>query len=220
MKPDQTKILSLLLVAVVYFMSCSHIPKKINPQAKKLNDSAMKALYQSSNLLDKGIRKYAIRLLNEATAIDTDYFTAYWNKVSLQRELGQNNNALKTAAQLLRLKPESTDVLVVAGQCYDEAGDTLSASKYYKSALSKCNALLDTMNVKSKAYTPRVFAKVLNLILLNRRNEANVILNKLSASTADTSEKKMYKDFMTFRKSDILFGKTDTTARDANPIKH
>jgi tetratricopeptide (TPR) repeat protein len=220
MKPSRKSLL-LVLITFVTFCSCDGQKRKINPLAKKLNDSAMNIYRMSSKLLDTGVLKHAVNLLNKATGIDSDYFTAYRNKLLFQIQLRNDEPALKTGKELLRLKPDDVEVIVITGQCYDRMGDSLSASLYYKMALSKFDKILDTMNVATDAYKTIALGKALDLILLNRRKESTILLNQLSAMETDTIYKNRYKEFTNFSKSDILYGpKMNVVSEDANPVKH
>src|SRR4051812_13855444 len=90
----------LLLLA---FVSCdSEKPKrKINPQARALNDTA--CMISRSGKAEDVLR--AITLLDSATAIDPDYFTAYWNKMAFLNETKQYSRSLRAVKELNRLHP-------------------------------------------------------------------------------------------------------------------
>ncbi|MDP9080920.1 MAG: hypothetical protein M3O71_26165 [Bacteroidota bacterium] len=211
----------LALLPLTYYFSCAQPKHQVNSLARKLNDSAMNIYRMSSKLLDTGVLKHAVNLLNKATGIDSDYFTAYRNKLLFQIQLRNDEAALKTGKELLRLKPDDIEVIVITGQCYDRLGDSLSASAYYKMALPKFDKILDTMKIGTETYKTIALGKAFDLVLLNRRKESTILLNQLSAMETDTIYKNQYKEFTNFSKSDILYGpKTKVTSEDATPLKH
>lgn len=115
-------------------------------KARQLNDSAIKLIGKG------GSYEQAILLLNKATEIDSDYFTAYWNKIAYQNKLKKYSSALKTATELNRLRPNMPEYYVTVGMLAEKTGDTISCNKYYKDGLAHFNNILDTMNEKSKNY--------------------------------------------------------------------
>src|SRR5512141_1191163 len=103
----------LVLFLFVGFYACGQQPstKKVtvDPRARKLNDSAMLIVMQEQNY------EKALSLLDQATEIDSNYLTAYSNKISLNLELKQYDQALNAAFKLQEKKPNNPDYRFATG---------------------------------------------------------------------------------------------------------
>ena len=145
----------------------------INSQARQLNDSALSIVRNTQDFAK------AITLLDQATKIDSNYYLAFWNKISFQSELKQFDNALVTAKNLNRIKPESPDYFFIDGLIYDKIHDTISSQKYFIKAEVCYDKILDTMNKASKEYDNFLMNKAVNLILIGQQQKGNNILEQL-----------------------------------------
>jgi tetratricopeptide (TPR) repeat protein len=172
----------------------------IDPKARQLNDSAV-ALTRSFDSLDY---VKAIALLDKATTIDTNFYTAYWNKLAFQSQLGQYNNALQTAKQLKRIKPNAPDFYVTTGMLYEKTGDSISAQSQYKEALIRYDKILDTMDIKNKDYDMLLMNKGVSLILVGQQTKGNDIIKKLYDKQTDVAYKEMFEMFLNKSRQEIL----------------
>src|SRR6476469_10445863 len=84
----------------------------IDPQARKLNDSATMFAMKQQDYAK------AIALLDQATQIDSNFLTSYANKLSFQLQIKQFDKALMTAYNLKRIKPNAPDYYVTIGMLY------------------------------------------------------------------------------------------------------
>ncbi|WP_073402499.1 tetratricopeptide repeat protein [Mucilaginibacter sp. OK098] len=217
MKPNQRKILSALII-IICFCSCAKPKRKINPLSIKLNDSAMQ-LVMHFGTDDKSVVN-GINLLDKAIRIDSNYVTAYWNKFSFQNQLKQYNEALETVKHLLKLRPNDALIIALTGLAYEKTGDTISAAKCYKNALSNYDKILDTMNLKNKSYCGLATGKAMILKLLNKNEQSDAYLKGLLQTETDPVNKQLYEESLRDSRNDVLYGKGDTVSENANPVKH
>lgn len=166
------------------FVACAQQTKKYIPNktAMQLNDSAMQLSMHSTQ--DSSYQK-AILLLDKATAIDTNYFIAYFNKLSYQCRLKQYDKAIQTAKHINLIRPNFVDQYVTVGVLYEKTGDTITAKKYYNIALNQFDKILDTMSIKNKNYNMLLMGKGIDLILAGQQFRGNEILKQLYNNPAD-----------------------------------
>jgi len=211
--------LLLTLLTLSFYFSCAQPKYKVNPEVKKLNNSAI-SMVSHSRPTDSVTYKNAIALLNRATRIDSNYVAAWWNKFSYENEIKDYRAALSTAKKLLALKPNDPVIILFTGETYEKAGDSLSAVKYYKEVLLKYNQVLDTMNVKNYNYKSVVTSKAVILILLNQQKQSRDLLQPLYQKETDSLYRSFYRDIMSYTRKEALFGKHIDVSEDAKPIKH
>src|SRR5204863_9405110 len=136
-----------LLLTLVACVEKNSTTKKyiVNPKAKQLNDSA---IAMTRYMKDEDSKK-AILLLDQAIKIDSNYFTAYWNKLAIQSDIKQYDKAIETGKQILKLNKSPYYYLLIA-TFYYRLGDTTSANNYFKKTSALCDTVLDTMSTKNK----------------------------------------------------------------------
>ncbi|MFI5163964.1 MAG: tetratricopeptide repeat protein [Bacteroidia bacterium] len=174
---------------------------KVDSSARQLNDSAV-ALTQT--FFDSLNYVKAIALLDKATAIDSDYYIAYWNKIAFQSQIKQYDKALVTSKEMIRLKPKTPDFYQRTGILYEIVGDHISADKYFHNALALYDNILDTMKTSNKNYDMLLMSKGVNLIMLGQQQKGNDILKRLYDTQADTLYKEMTASFMNKSKTELL----------------
>jgi len=189
----------IILLILITLSACGQQSKySIDPRAKKLNDSAVNIVMRTNNY-DK-----AIELLDEAIKIDSNYPTAFANKVSFQLQLKQFDKALVTSKNLLRIKPNAPDYIVMIGMINEQLGDTVSSKKYFTQAAKIYDDILDTMETTNKNYDMYLINKAVNLIFLGQQQTGNDILKKVYSNTKDEVEKEFISEFMNKSKQQIL----------------
>jgi tetratricopeptide (TPR) repeat protein len=203
----------LAIVAIIICLfSCKRIHPLYNPEAIKLNDSAvmmqqtMAGDQLKAHIGKDSFAKIQLSLLNRATKIDSNYFLGYWTKFGIQYASKQYANALVTGKEMVRLRPKDAIVKYLVGKIYDKTGDTIHARLYYEDYLNYCNRILDTMSKSNKQLKSIELQKALVLILLNRPQQGHEILNKLY-QTADSFNKDSYLLYMHLIKADLLAAK-------------
>jgi tetratricopeptide (TPR) repeat protein len=149
---------------------------KINPESVRLNNKIIPLVSFTNN--PDSCRK-ALLFLDSATSIDSDDFTAYYNKLMFLNGLKQYDKAINTANELIRLHPNSLDLFMVKGTLLNKIGDTTSANLNFEKSLKICNDVLDTMHETNRDYVMFVMDKAVNLIMLGDSVKANKILKIL-----------------------------------------
>lgn len=131
----------LLLICVIVFVSCQNkkstnviTESTFNSIAVAFNDSAVNILQQGrlTGMTDS-IANKCYALLDSSIIIEPHYVIAYINKIGLQKELRQYNDAIITAKELLSIK-NAPEYIVELGSLYQLAGDIESAKRNYSDA--------------------------------------------------------------------------------------
>jgi tetratricopeptide (TPR) repeat protein len=180
------RILIVVLLSIS-FVACEQQTKKyvINPKAKLLADSAYK--FVRSNPGDTTNLQSAIKLLKQATEIDSNYILGFRNTLSYQMILKDYSGALITAKRISNLRPQNADFLSTLGITYELNNDTISSKPYFQKAVNIYGKVLDTLS-DQKAI---VFAKssmALNLLFLNHYQEGQAIIKELIQNSKDSIE--------------------------------
>ncbi len=123
--------------------------------------------------------KKALSLLDSATHADSTCFLCYHNKLMFLFQLNRTKEALATINGLIRLRPMAHDLYMTGGSFLERSGDSIRARPYFEKSLSLCNQALDTMQESNRDYDLLLLDKGLNLIMLGRNNEGNLLLTKL-----------------------------------------
>jgi tetratricopeptide (TPR) repeat protein len=173
----------------------------VDIKARQLNDSALALWRHSLDSLDK---VKAIALLDKATVIDSNFHAAYSNKFYIQMEIKQYDNALITSKQMIRLKPHFAEGYKRAGSLCEILGDTISADKYFQSALTLYDKYLDTMKTTNKNYCTLLINKGITLIILGQQQKGHDILKQICNEKIDEMCKEMATLYVNKSKKEIL----------------
>jgi tetratricopeptide (TPR) repeat protein len=174
---------------------------KVDPAAVQLNNQAMKLVAFIDN---KDSSRKAISLLDKATAIDSNYFLGFYNKLMFYNQLKELDKAVLTVNKLIQLRPTAHDLYLTGGVLYERLGDTVSSNTYFQKSLAICNNVLDTMSAKNRDYEMLVGNKAINLIMLCDDAGANELLKKLYDSQTDEELKKWTASLMNKNKKELL----------------
>jgi tetratricopeptide (TPR) repeat protein len=189
----------LALLLFITFSACGQQTNySVDPRAKKLNDSAI-ALVVNSDDYSK-----AIELLDQAINIDSNFITAFANKTSFQLQLKQFDKALVTSKQLLSIKPNVPEYIVMSGMICDQIGDTISSKKYFNQAATVYDNILDTMSTSNKNYNGFLINKAVNLIFLGQQEKGNDILNQVYNDKTSEADKELVSMFINKSKQEII----------------
>jgi tetratricopeptide (TPR) repeat protein len=182
--------------------SCGQTISKhtVNPYARKLNDSALRMTLQTN---DSCYQK-AIFLFDQATAVDSNYFLAYWNKLVFQCQLKQYKKAVITSENLIRIRPIAPDLYFTRGGLYERINDTLSAKIDFQKALSLYDNILDTMSVGNRDYDMLFMNKAVDLIMLGEQIKGNELLKQLYDRQTDEGYKDLTLSFMNKNRKEVL----------------
>jgi tetratricopeptide (TPR) repeat protein len=194
------RLLTLLLI--VGLTACGQQHKYVpDKKAMQLNDSAMRLAMHTTQ--DSEYQK-VILLLDKATTIDTNYFIAYFNKLSYQCKIKQYDKALETAKHINLIRPNFVDQYVTVGILYEKTGDSITAKKYYDIALNKFNNILDTMNLNNKNYSMFLMGKGIDLILTGQQIIGSEILKKLYDKPSDEFIKDFVSPYINKPRSEVF----------------
>jgi len=189
------------------FFTCksSHSQKTTNPEARKLNDSAVKLdlQYNGDSLYER-----KIALLNQAIKLDSTYFTAYWNKFTFQNGLKQYEYSVLTGKQMIKLEPNDVVVQYLVGEVYEKMDDTVLARQYYERSLATSTELLKKINSNTKRYKSLQLNQAIALILLRRTVQGDKIIKELYNTAVDTSNNETYRMLLNMKREEFINGKT------------
>jgi tetratricopeptide (TPR) repeat protein len=201
MKALKLTIYSIILTITVFGQNGKETKNHIiNPDAIRLNDSAV-AMIHSSYAEDY---QKAILLLDQAIKIDSNYFNAYYNELTFYCQLRQYDNAIQAAKQILRIRPNSPDYYGTIGGLYYRMGDTIKANEYFKDGLVLYDKMLDTMNTKNNYYDQLIINKATVLILIGDQTKGNMILKRLYDGETDQKYKEIIEMVMNKSRQEIL----------------
>ena len=124
-------VITLVLVLPLEFIACScHKNKgpKIVDRARQFNNSAVRAL-------DEKHPEAALSLIDEAVALDPQFFQAYANKAAILAALKREDEAIKTLGALLAKKPDYAQAYIPLGLLLERAGKPNEAAPHFRKAL-------------------------------------------------------------------------------------
>ena len=197
------KILFHSIPILIFLFSCSdgNKPKpRYSTEAVMWNDSALSKYFFDNDSLTL-VKKIA--LLDKATAVDSNFYVAYINKLAFQNEAKQYKQALNTVMRIIRLSPQTPDYYGAAGRLYEKTGDSVNAAKYYAIAVDRFSQVLDTLPPTSKYYYQFLSTKALTLIFSGKK-EGYDILQQISQNTSDTLAAKFAGKYVTKTREEIL----------------
>lgn len=198
---DNFKIILIILATGIYSCKESKVKYKPNPIAVELSN---KIIPLSSYIDNPDSCRKALKFLDDATAIDNNCFSCHSNKLMFLNSLKEYDNAIATIENLTRLKPNAHDLYLTGGMFCERNNDTIASKVYFQKSLSICDVVLDTISLKNRDYEMIITNKAINLIMLEKKDEANILLKKLYDSQKDGELKEMTLSMMNKSKSEII----------------
>jgi tetratricopeptide (TPR) repeat protein len=195
------KFIFIFLFVVLYSCGQKATKYKIDQACVKLNNSAMKMVQYLKNTDSS---KKAIELLDSATTLDTNYYLGYFNKLMFLNSLRQYEKAILTTQNLIRLRPDAHDLYIIGGVFCEKNNDTITSKNYFQKSLAICNTVLDTMSLKNSGYEMIMINKVVNLVMLNKNSEANILLKKLIETQLEGDMKKITLSMLNLNKTQLI----------------
>jgi tetratricopeptide (TPR) repeat protein len=189
------------LSVFAFFHSSGQTSYKPASQAKQLNDDAINKYVKYSASPDSVAS--VIRLLNEAIAIDNNYYTAWANKLEFECGLKSYDNALATAKKMEQLFPDETAIPFLKGLLQYKTGHKQDATATFGKLLQQYNAALSINKNGENIYNDLV-SKALVLMLLDRPEEAKDILKNLTDAERDPTVKKHLAAYMNTPKDKLV----------------
>ena len=170
--------LLILIIALVAHSSCSTRDQNgsnPNPRAVALNDSAVALMMKfRPSALDS-----AHDLLNKAISVDTNYFTAYANKVSVYCRQKNFSKAVETAKHLERIQPRNPEGIFTLGFLLERSGDTEKALEKYNKAVALNAEKLENLDSSDKQYISIQTNYALHLILARQEENGKKQLDEI-----------------------------------------
>jgi tetratricopeptide (TPR) repeat protein len=179
-----TALKLIVFFLLIAFCSCGQKQTihKPNPEAVRLSNK----IVPLSNFIDNPDScKKALSFLDSATAIDSNCFLCYHNKLMFLYSLKQFNRLLSTVDTCIKLRPNAHDLYLTAGILHEKVGDTIASKSYFTKSLTICNPVLDTMQTGNRNYAMVTTNKAINLIMLGDSAQANQILKSLYKAQPD-----------------------------------
>ena len=134
----------VFIIIILPFIACHHKPDaKAVALVKKANQLGLESQYNDTIKANE-----ALKLLDEAIAIDDQYFSAYYSKSMFLAVKKDIDGELLNNAKLIELRPNQPMWLIQRGLYYDIKGDKKKATENYDLGISKYKKLLK--NEKSK----------------------------------------------------------------------
>ena len=178
------KLILLFILIGLYSCGQNNAKHKVDPTAVSLNNKAMTLVKFIDN---EDSSKKAISVLDNATAIDSNYFLGYYNKLMFLDQLKQYDKSVLTVNKLIQLRPYAHDLYLTAGIIYERKGNTSSSKIYFEKSLAICNKVLDTIKISNSDYIMLISNKVVNLIMLNRNSERDMMVQEASNQLYDSN---------------------------------
>jgi tetratricopeptide (TPR) repeat protein len=124
-----------------------------------------------------------------------------------QVNLKQNDSAIITGKQILKVKPHNAFITYQIGELYEKLGDTITSVEYYKHALSILDTALDTMNVKNEKYNWVKLNKAIVLILLGQKRAGDKIIQDVYNNETLYSNKQYDLSVLNMTRKELIYGK-------------
>ena len=137
---------------------------------------------------------------------DSHIFGSYVRKFNSQVYLKQNDSAIVTGKQIIRIRPNNAYYTYRIGELYEKTGDSITAIGYYKHALSIFNAALDTMDRNSWRYNFAKLEKAVVLILLGQKNAGDSVINELLSAETIDSNKQYLLIMLNMSRKELIYG--------------
>src|SRR5690349_12858874 len=125
----------IILISLSLLFSCTTNEKKVKVDSKavELNWEANSYVKYLEN--PDSCRK-ALALLDQATKIDSNCYTCYYNKLMFYSTLNDYKAGIVAINNLIRLAPNAHDLYLTGGMLYERITDSISSKKYFEKSLS------------------------------------------------------------------------------------
>lgn len=171
-------------------------PDLPNPSAHKLYDSAINYMMLANN-------ETALKFLNSAVAIDSNYYQAFTLKFTLESLENKYAEALGTTKKIISLNPVTPYYFLPAGMLSEKVGDSSSAKVYYQRGINLVDQIVDTIKINSDLYFDLQSTKGLFLVFLNDP-QGQHLLNSLYKNELYKERKAGLSDYVNKSKEEIF----------------
>jgi tetratricopeptide (TPR) repeat protein len=157
---------------------------KRNISASLLIDSAASI---TKKYTDTSHFEDAIKLLEQATKIDSNNVEAYRKKFFFQASLGKFSDASKTLTYLIKFKPDSAELYFQAGIFHELNNDTIDTKQYFSKAILFYKTTLDTMDKKNPYWFYNWKCSAVSMIMAGQGYIIHDFLKKNCKTAFDSS---------------------------------
>lgn len=186
------KIIQLILFVLI-FSACNS--QKNNPIAKDLNNKAINILISNN---DSNIQQLQMGLnyLDSAIKIDSNYLTAYTNKISFLIKLKRQNDAILVCDYLINRKYSVAELYMMEGFIYENKGDSIRSIKNYILARNNFKDRIQKDQNKVSNQINLIFSE---FMISNDKKEAlkeiEILKNKFPQNVEIENMQELIKDF-------------------------
>ena len=174
------RLLSIIAVTSLLVGCNSDTQSTANDRSLELNNQALEyTAYLHSDPLKVDS---AILLLDEATFIDSTFFSAYLNKIPFLMAKGDLTKLLETNAKIQELQPNDPNWIIQRGvilECFDEKD---KAKVEFEKGIKKYESIIDTLSSISWEFE-HLYA--MNLVWVDRLKDAESIIARLKNENPD-----------------------------------
>src|SRR5882672_50146 len=158
-----------IIIAIIALVSCqSPSEKKVeqytpNPKAIHLNEEAIDIIKETlftTDSLNVPLLNDALKKLDEAIALDSQYFYSYLNKATIFKTLGHYDYALIEYEKAARFDTDNPELILSQGLILEKLGKTDFAQSRYSEAIHVYEKLIKDApnNVDFKISRAFIFA--------------------------------------------------------------
>lgn len=151
--------------------------EEFNPESIKLNDAAA-ALIKSSQI------DSAMMLLDQAIALDTNFYPAHGNKIKIYIRKKDLTNAVNECEIILSKKPDLAETWTFAGMIYDKLGNTEKSSQYFENSIKLLDERIANPELQQNSMSNR-FNRAYAMILSGKEQEGKAEMQKLKDEGMD-----------------------------------
>jgi len=176
-------------------------PYTPDPKARSIHDKAVNLYLRYNQNKDSVLS--AIRLEENALAIDSTYLIAWNSKLSFECQARRYNDALKTIKRMMNIFPGETDLAFFSGILAFRTGNNEEATIIFDQLIKTYNKITDENNNPDHLKTPEL-NKALALKLLGRNDESRQVLVNLSMKEHDLTVRRHINAYISKSREDII----------------
>jgi tetratricopeptide (TPR) repeat protein len=171
------KLLCITLLAIACSLTgiAQTIKHKPYPKSKRIHDEAI-SLYLNYPT-NKDSIKSVIAQLDKAIKLDSDYFSAWSNKLNFECQLKKYKNAVVTAQYMTKIFPWENDVLLSLGVLQYKTKQKEAAKATFTKLLQTYNALPEGGQISNNVKADQL-NKGIVLMLTGMDKEGKAYLEK------------------------------------------
>lgn len=196
------KITTLVFSVIIFSCSNNGGP---SPRAKHLNEKALGILMENPDLSKKQINN-CISLLDEATALNSDFTSAHWNKMTFFFMKMDYKRLLETNGLLQDLSKDKPYLIIQEGLIYELSGDTITSKLKYDKGIAIYESILNNDSIIDENFN---YEYAYSLMISDQPEKAEKELKRLKKNYPNNeifqdleiqSKDEMLQDFIRLKK--------------------